>query len=595
MNQSKALLMTRYLFIRKVLKGFSWKQYLLDALISIVVVVAVTFVILFFQFTFYEASLWYLFAMLCVVYKRGFRCAIFTASAACASFDFFLIRPLFSFNIDHFQDALDLFLFLLVCIAISYLISRLRQQAKLVKRQEESKLHVQIEEINRRDYEVGVFYNVVQATRDVKDLKYQLGLIAQALKDVFSSYGVRSCFILLPDLEGKPAIQIVPELMVIVPPLTSDEEGSFLWVMKHGEAVVLPDAPLISHPKGPYLRRVIGASTSCDGMINGYSFLVPLWSRRKVVGVLRLLLAPDMNPRLFALINSIHMKAGVVDPQSELFKKLLDCAVSLIEQSLIEQALVQQENLRNEFWLRKEEMQAEIISLISHDLRAPLALIIDAASSLLDQALVLDDEVEHRHTLEAIIDEASWLERVVSKLLSLSHIEQGVLKPEKELYPIDEILLNTLELGHIQSLLQHRFIEKRLPDDLPPVEVDPILIRQVLSNLIENAAHHTPSESPIEISARVNGKQMVVSVADHGPGIPPADKKSIFEKFYQVKKKTEKSLDSTSSKPSQVFHHEGLGLGLAVCSGIVNAHGGYIWVENRDGGGANFQFTLPLN
>jgi two-component system sensor histidine kinase KdpD len=122
-----------------------------------------------------------------------------------------------------------------------------------------------------------------------------------------------------------------------------------------------------------------------------------------------------------------------------------------------------------------------------------------------------------------------------------------------------------------------------LPDDLPPVELDYMEIDQVLTNLIENATHYTPPGSPIEISTRVEGDEIVVSVADRGPGIPPDDLTRIFDKFYRVK-------NIQTKLPSA----PGSGLGLAVSRGMVEAHGGRIWAENRPGGGAIFRFTLPV-
>jgi len=133
----------------------------------------------------------------------------------------------------------------------------------------------------------------------------------------------------------------------------------------------------------------------------------------------------------------------------------------------------------------------------------------------------------------------------------------------------------------MQSILQNRTVQTDLPSDLPPVQLDYLQIDQVLTNLIENAVRYTPSDSPIEISAHVQGDQMVISIADRGPGIPPADLERVFDKFYRV-------LGPTTERPT------GSGLGLAVSKGLVEAHGGRIWAENREGGGVVLRFTLPL-
>jgi two-component system sensor histidine kinase KdpD len=131
----------------------------------------------------------------------------------------------------------------------------------------------------------------------------------------------------------------------------------------------------------------------------------------------------------------------------------------------------------------------------------------------------------------------------------------------------------------MQPVLQDRTLVTDLPADLPPVELDYLQMDQVLTNLIENAARYTLPASPIEVRARLEGEQMVISVADRGPGVPPVDLERIFDKFYRV-------LGTQRTT--------GSGLGLAVCKGLVEAHGGHIWAENREGGGAVFRFTLPV-
>ena len=135
----------------------------------------------------------------------------------------------------------------------------------------------------------------------------------------------------------------------------------------------------------------------------------------------------------------------------------------------------------------------------------------------------------------------------------------------------------------MQPVLQGRIVQTHLPDDLPPVELDYLEMDQVLTNLIENAVRYTPPESPIEVSAQIEGDQMVISVADRGPGIPQADKERVFDKFYRV-----------LGSQSNATRITGSGLGLAVSKGLVEAHGGHIWVEDREGGGSIFRFTLPV-
>jgi len=138
-------------------------------------------------------------------------------------------------------------------------------------------------------------------------------------------------------------------------------------------------------------------------------------------------------------------------------------------------------------------------------------------------------------------------------------------------------------LGRLEPLLEGRVVSTQFPDDLLLVELDYLEIDQVLTNLLENAVRYTPPGSPIDLSAHIEGEQVIVSVADRGPGIPPADLERVFDKFYRV---------LHGQHPSG--YPMGSGLGLAVCKGLVEAHGGCIWAELREGGGLVMFVVLPV-
>src|SRR5437763_10940838 len=187
---------------------------------------------------------------------------------------------------------------------------------------------------------------------------------------------------------------------------------------------------------------------------------------------------------------------------------------------MIDRVHLRQEGLQIEVLQRTDVLRAALLSSISHDLRTPLASIKASASSLLKKDVQWSDEDRHSFTL-AIEREADRLNRLVANLLDMSRIEGGALKPEKEWYHIDELIHDVL--GHMQPVLLDREVQTDIPDDLPPVQLDYLEIEQVLTNLIENAVHYTPSDSPIHVSAHIEGDEMVISVADRGPGIPPSD------------------------------------------------------------------------
>jgi two-component system sensor histidine kinase KdpD len=160
----------------------------------------------------------------------------------------------------------------------------------------------------------------------------------------------------------------------------------------------------------------------------------------------------------------------------------------------------------------------------------------------------------------------------------MTRLEAGALEVKRSWHSLEEIV--GAALRRIEPLLGGRPIRVEVDRDLPLLAVDDVLVEQVIFNLIENASKHAPSSEPIEIRARTEGEDVVVSVGDRGPGLPAGAGEQVFEKFYRG----EESRGTV-----------GVGLGLAVCRGIVEAHGGRIRALDRPGGGALFVFTLPLS
>ena len=169
------------------------------------------------------------------------------------------------------------------------------------------------------------------------------------------------------------------------------------------------------------------------------------------------------------------------------------------------------------------------------------------------------------------------MNRQVINLLEMTHLESGSVELRKGWYPLEELV--GAALTRPDDRLRDRTVVTDLPDDLPLVSCDAVLIDQVLLNLLDNALKYTPPDSPIEISARAVEGAVQVDIADRGPGVPPGAEERVFDKFYRA-------------QPAQ--SGGGVGLGLSICRAAVTAHGGRIWVENRPGGGARFSFTLPL-
>ena len=225
-----------------------------------------------------------------------------------------------------------------------------------------------------------------------------------------------------------------------------------------------------------------------------------------------------------------------------------------------------------------ERLRSSLLSSVSHDLRTPLAVMVGASTSLLDSEARFSDEVR-RELLQTIVDEASRLTRLVENLLNITRLEGGRAELTKQWNSIEEIVGSAL--ARVKQQLGERPVRTQLPVDLPLVQLDGALIEQVLINLLENVAKYTPPTSPVEISARVQDKEVIVDVSDRGPGLTADERQRVFDKFYR---------GSAAAGASQ----RGAGLGLAICQAIIAAHGGRIWAENRPNGGAKFLFSIPM-
>ncbi|MBK9072221.1 MAG: sensor histidine kinase KdpD [Myxococcales bacterium] len=221
-----------------------------------------------------------------------------------------------------------------------------------------------------------------------------------------------------------------------------------------------------------------------------------------------------------------------------------------------------------------EEMRSAMLSAVSHDLRTPLAAITGAATSLKAEPPLTS--ATSRELVDAICDQADKMDRLISNLLNMTRLESGGLTLGREWVPLEELIGSAL--AQIESKLGDRPVNVHIDPKVPFVAVDPVLFEQVFVNLLENATKYAPGASPIEIAATCADQQIIIEVMDRGIGLLPERAQDIFKKF-------------------QRGHHPdvaGAGLGLAICRGIVEAHGGTIAAVPRDGGGTSFRIVLPV-
>ena len=221
-------------------------------------------------------------------------------------------------------------------------------------------------------------------------------------------------------------------------------------------------------------------------------------------------------------------------------------------------------------------LRAALFSSVTHDLRTPLASIKAGVTSLLSSEGT-HDRTQQRELLTTILEETDRLNRLVGNLMDLSKIRAGALVPAPEPTAIDEIV--EAVVARMRPQLTDVVVRLNVRSDLPDVLVDPMQIDQVLTNLLENAAAHSPVGGEVRVAAAAYQRSVQLRVSDQGDGIPESERERVFEAFYRG--------DAAPERP-------GSGLGLAIAQAIVVAHGGRIWIEGAPGGGAVVVFELPV-
>jgi len=257
-------------------------------------------------------------------------------------------------------------------------------------------------------------------------------------------------------------------------------------------------------------------------------------------------------------------------------KRLLDTLAELTAVA-IGRLLLADELSRLGIEREADRLRSALLSSIAHDLTAPIASIASVLAGLDSGYQTFDDTARHDLIAEAR-HESEYLHRFAASLVAMTRLEAGALELERDLVDVGELVNRAL--GRARHILAPRRVEIAVPSDLPTVRVDAVLIEQAIFNLLENAAKYTPPDATVTISAEAAKGNIVLQIADAGPGFPAEDSDRIFTKFYR---------SPATSGPSP-----GIGLGLAICRGFIEAHGGAITASSRsDRPGAVFTITLP--
>jgi two-component system sensor histidine kinase KdpD len=300
--------------------------------------------------------------------------------------------------------------------------------------------------------------------------------------------------------------------------------------------------------------KVAGAGT--DTLPNATASFVPLVGSQRSVGALGV--RPKESNRFF-------------DPDQ---RRLLESCASLIALAIERDESVLDAH-QSQMRIEAEQLRNSLLSSVSHDLRTPLSTIAGAASSLLEQA-----REDDREFLQTIVDESRRLERLVENLLDMARLDSGAVVMNRQWHVLEEVV--GLALAAVKREMKEQHVRVAIPSDFPLLLVDAFLLEQVFVNLLENATRYTPAGSEIEISATIVEKEAEIRFTDNGPGVPAGSETKIFDKFFR----------GGAVAPDG---RRGVGLGLAICRAIVEAHGGRISAANRSPGGAEFRIVLPCN
>jgi two-component system sensor histidine kinase KdpD len=364
-----------------------------------------------------------------------------------------------------------------------------------------------------------------------RDLTVTVGLeaIAQTIIARISQTFSREVAIFLPEGSSLKVFAASPGLAV-----SENELAVATWAFDHGQ--------------------IAGRGT--DTLPDATMRCLPLRTTRGVIGVLGMqpadsssYLSPDQRRTLDIFTNQV--------------------ALAIERARLVEQAR------QAELLEATEKLQTALLNSISHDLRTPLVSITGALSSL-EEGPVMDEEAR-QGLIQTAREESHRLNRLVGNLLDMTRLEAGALHVHSDDGDVQDLIGSVLE--QFGSRLEDHPVTVDLPDDLPLIPMDFVLLGQVLMNVIDNALKYSKDGSPIEIRGRVENLYLRISIADRGIGIPVEDLQRVFDKFYRVQ------------RPDNV---SGTGLGLSISKGIVEAHGGSIQAENRPGGGTIITIRLPL-
>ncbi|MYM72311.1 DUF4118 domain-containing protein, partial [Duganella sp. FT134W] len=479
----------------------------------------------------------FLLVVVLVAVRFGRGPSVLATCVSVACFDFFFVPPRFTMAVSDFQYLITFVVMLAVGLITGHLTADLRFQARVAAQRERRA---------RALYEFARELSGALQTDQIYDTTRRV--IQQAFR--------ARATLLLPDDAGR--LQLPPPELAN-PAAEASVDGAVVGTGpgtgpggQHGVHLAALDTGIAQWA----YDRAEPAGLGTDTLPASRIFYLPLVAPMRTRGVL----AIEPQQRRWMLIPEQRQ-------QLDTFAALAAIALERVHYIEVAQgALVSMET---------ERLRNSLLAALSHDLRTPLTSLVGLSEALTGSRPALSDA--QQDTARALHDEALRMSTMVANLLDMARIQSGEVQFNLQWQPLEEVVGSALRAAG--SALKGHQLSTKLAPGLPLLRYDAVLIERVLVNLLENAAKYTPPGAHIEIAAALHGAWLNVTVHDDGPGLPAGREEALFEKFTRGERE--------SAKP-------GVGLGLAICRAIVEAHGGTIRAGRGPLGGAAFTFTLPL-
>jgi two-component system sensor histidine kinase KdpD len=515
-------------------------------------------------------SLLYLFVVLWLARQFGRWPAVLASVLAFLAYDYFFIPPVHFFTVDDPAEWVSLSALLVTALVLGQLTAAVEARRR---------------EAVESQQRTATLYALAQLIASTTGEQALLDALVGRIVQVFATAGVEASALILSQGTADPQVRATSPARS--PALEAFNLAATERMARAREAM----------ERG---RPAAGHTTVLeDGMLRElYWRYIPLRSGEHIVGILAIAGSPGIRrlrveaagqrtqaartggPERRSLPRQHQALLDERDAQAALFAAFCDQIALALERADLRRQAIHAEALRE-----SDRLKTALLGSVTHDLRTPLASIKAATTSLLEPGTAWSDADRHE-LLESIDMSVDRLNRLVSNLLDLSRLEGGAATPEKDWYPIGDVLATVLDRLELSGQLRDHRIEVDIPSDLPLVPLDYTQMEEVFTNLLENGIKYSPAGSVIRVQARaLPSAELEVRVTDQGIGIPKEELQAIFDRFYRVQ---HVRLPWTNRPPI------GTGLGLAICAGIIHAHGGRIWAESTLGHGATFIFTLPI-